>query len=116
MAGEGREGVSKLIYCFNIKKKEPFMGMGRRAHPHPRRCHACASIPTRPPPFALSRPGLMRRVRRPFPHIGRRRGVLVPPCGVVDVPFGVVGGGRGAGGRGTTRDVVVVKGSGWCEE
>jgi len=92
------------------------MGMGTTAHPHPRRCHACASIPTRPPPFALSRPGLMRRVRRPFPHIGRRRGVLVPPCGVVDVPFGVVGGGRGAGGRGTTRDVVVVKGSGWCEE
>jgi len=36
----------------------------------------------------------------------------VPLCGVVDVPFGVVGGGGGAGGRGTTRDVVVVKGSG----
>ena len=36
----------------------------------------------------------------------------MPPSGVVDMPSGVVGGGRGAGGRGTTRDVVVVKGSG----
>ena len=88
------------------------MGMGTTAHPHPRHCHACASIPTRPPPFALSRPRLMRCVQHPFLHIGRRRGVLVPLCGVVDVPFGVVGGGGGAGGRGTTRDVVVVKGSG----
>ena len=40
----------------------------------------------------------------------------MPPCGVVDVPFGVMGGGRGAGGRETVRVMVVVKGSGWCEE
>ena len=89
-AGEGREDVSKLIYCLNIKKKEPFMGMGTTAHPHPCRCHACAGIPPGLPPSRLRLPGSCRRVQRPFPRTGRQRGVLVTPCGVVDVPFGVV--------------------------
>jgi len=86
------------------------MGIGTLAHLHPRHCHTCASIATRPPPFMLSCPGLVPSCPASF------RSVLVPPCSVMDVPFGVVGGGRGAGSRGSARVVVVVKGSGWCEE
>jgi len=80
--------------------------MGTTTHPHPCRCRARAFSSPPGLPFVLSCPG----IGLSFP------GPLSPPCSVVDVPFGVVGGGIGAGGRGTARDVVVVKGSGWCNE
>ena len=32
-AGEGREGISKLIYCSNIKKKRTFYGDGHDGPP-----------------------------------------------------------------------------------
>jgi len=106
MATEGRRGVSTYIQCNNQKKNEPFVGMGTTTHPHPRRCRAPTFSSPPDFPFVLSCPGIVLS----FP------GPLVPPCGVVDVLFGVVGGRRGAGGWGTVREVVVVKGSGWCEE
>ena len=81
------------------------MGMGTTAHPYP--C-CCACVPTRPPLFMLSCPSSCCHVRRPFPHMGHQRGILVMPYGVVDEPFCVMGGGGGAGERGTVRDTVVV--------
>ena len=54
-AGEERVGVSTYIQS-NNKKKEPFVGMGSRAHPHPRCC--CALAFSSPPTLAFvsSRP------------------------------------------------------------
>jgi len=86
--GEG--GVSTYIQCNNQKKNKPFVGMGTTTHPHPRRCHACAFLSPPGLPFVLSCPG----IGLSFP------GPLLPPCSVVDVPFGVVGGGIGAGDGG----------------
>ena len=62
-----------------------------------------SGIHTRPPPFALSRPGLVLSCPASLPshyRIGHQRGVLVTPCGVMDVLFDVVGGGRDAGDGG----------------
>ncbi len=79
------------------------MGMGTMAHLHSHHCHTCACIPTQPPPFTLSHPELVPSCLASFPshyQISHWRGILVTPCGVVDVPF----------------DIVMVKGSGWCKE
>src|SRR6266704_191872 len=51
MAREGREGVSMSVDCFNRKKKEPFVGMGRR------RIHTL--VLASPPPSRRGVPGLM---------------------------------------------------------
>ena len=83
-AGEGREGCISIKYIVLIYKKEPFMGMGTTAHPHPPRC---ARVPTWPPLFALLHPSLCCCVRHPFPHTRCQRGILVTPCGVMDVPW-----------------------------
>ena len=40
VAGEKGVDVSTYIYKYNNKKKEPFVGMGTTAHPHPRHCRA----------------------------------------------------------------------------
>ena len=121
MAGEGREGVSQLIYSLNIFKKRTFYGDGPLCpSPSSSLSHLCWD-PTRPPSFASMRPGLVPLCLASFPscyQTRRQRGILVTPSGVVDmlwtcrlmswVVVEVLGTGDGG-------DVDVVKGSGWCE-
>ena len=83
-----------------MKKKKTLYGDG---HNGPSPSSSLSGIHTRPPPFTLSRPGLVLSCPASLLscyRIGRQQGMLVTPYGVMDMLFDVMGGGRGAGDGG----------------